>query len=76
MPPSRHIRLTEEEDAWLREIEQDPYLKPKVRLRAQVLRLSNRGSNMEKIASYTCRGINGTDKFFSCEIRGSVSRRK
>lgn len=55
MPPSRHIRLTEEEDARLREIEQDPYLKPKVRLRAQVLRLSNRGSNMEKIASYTGR---------------------
>ena len=48
MPPSRHIRLTEEEDAQLREIEQDPYLKPKVRLRAQVLRLSNRGSNMER----------------------------
>ncbi len=30
-------------------------MKPKVRLRAQVLRLSNRGSNMEKIASYTGR---------------------
>ena len=55
MPPSRYIRLTEEEDAQLREIEQDPYLKPKVRLRAQVLRLSNRGSNMEKIAYYTGR---------------------
>jgi len=55
MPPSRHIQLTQEEDAQLREIEQDPYLKPKVRLRAQVLRLSNRGSNMEKIASYTGR---------------------
>lgn len=55
MPPSRHIRLTQEEDAQLREIEQDPYLKPKVRLRAQVLRLSNRGSNMQKIASYTGR---------------------
>jgi transposase len=55
MPPSRHIQLTEEEDARLREIEQDPYLKPKVRLRAQVLRLSDRGSNMEKIASYTGR---------------------
>src|SRR5688572_8001865 len=55
MPPSRHIQLTQEEDAQLREIEQDPYLKPKVRLRAQVLRLSNRGSNMETIASYTGR---------------------
>ena len=55
MPPSRHIRLTQEEDAQPRKIEQDPYLNPKVRLRAQVLRLSNRGSNMEKIASYTGR---------------------
>ena len=55
MPPSRHIRLTQDQDAQLREIEQDPYLKPKVRLRAQVLRLSNRGSNMEKISSYTGR---------------------
>ena len=55
MPPSRHIQLTQEEDAQLREIEQDPFLKPKVRLRAQVLRLSNRGSNMEKISSYTGR---------------------
>ena len=55
MPPSRHIRLTEEEDAQLREIEQDPYLKPKVRLCAQILRLSNGGSNMKEIASYTGR---------------------
>jgi transposase len=39
----------------LREIEQDSYLKPKVRLRAQVLRLSNRGSNIRAIASYTGR---------------------
>jgi transposase len=55
MPPSRFVRLTEEEDTRLREVEQNPYLKPKVRLRAQVLRLSHRGSNMEKIASYTDR---------------------
>src|SRR3954454_23585756 len=55
MPPSRYIRLSEEEDARLRQIEQDPYLKPKVRLRAQVLRLSHRGSNMRTIASYTGR---------------------
>src|SRR5215204_2615017 len=55
MPPSRCIKLTEEEDNQLREIEQDSYLKPKVRLRAQVLRLSNRGSNIRAIASYTGR---------------------
>jgi transposase len=55
MPPSRHIQLSEEEDSKLREIEQDAYLKPKVRLRAQVLRLSHRGSNIQAIASYTGR---------------------
>src|SRR5215218_7835451 len=55
MPPSRCIKLTEEQDNHLREIEQDSYLKPKVRLRAQVLRLSNRGSNIRAIASYTGR---------------------
>ncbi len=55
MPPSRHIQLTEEQDDQLREIEQNPHLRTKVRLRAQVLRLSHRGSNMEAIASYTGR---------------------
>src|SRR3954467_9278059 len=55
MPPSMFVRLTEEEDSRLRETEQDPYLKPKVRLRAQVLRLSHRGYNMRSIASYTGR---------------------
>lgn len=55
MPPSRYIRLTEEEDVRLREIEQAPYFKPKVRLRAQVLRLSHRGSNMQTISAYTGR---------------------
>jgi uncharacterized protein YerC len=56
MPPSRRIKLTEEEDDQLREIEQSPHLRGKVRLRAQVLRLSHRGSNIEAIASYTGRG--------------------
>ncbi len=56
MPPARFIRLTQEEDARLREIEQNPHLKPKVRLRAQVLRLSNRGERVEqRIAAYTGR---------------------
>ncbi len=56
MPPSRFVRLTEQEDARLRRVEQDPLLKPKVRLRAHVLRLSHRGSNMAAIAAYTGRG--------------------
>src|SRR5688572_16091239 len=55
MPPSRRIKLTEEEDEKLREVEQNPHLRPKVRLCAQVLRLSGRGSNMAQIASYTGR---------------------
>ena len=55
MPPSKFVRLTEEEDIGLRQIEQDPYLKPKVRLRAQVLRLSQRGYNVRSIAAYTGR---------------------
>lgn len=55
MPPSKHIQLTKQEDDQLREIEQNPHLRPKVRLRAQVLRFSHRGSSMEAIASYTGR---------------------
>lgn len=56
MPTSRFIRLEPEQDERLREIEQEPYLKPKVRLRAQeVLRLSHRGSTVGQIAAYTGR---------------------
>ncbi len=55
MPTSRFVRLGPEEDRRLREIEQNPYLKPKVRLRAQVLRLSGRGESVERIAAYTGR---------------------
>jgi transposase len=56
MPQSRRIELSEEEDVRLREIEQSPHFKAKVRLRAQVLRLSNRGSNMSAISAYAGRG--------------------
>ena len=52
MPPARFVRLTPEEDARLRAVEQDPLLKPKVRLRAQVLRSSGRGENVGSIAAY------------------------
>ena len=47
--------MTDEEDEKLREVEQNPHLRNKVRLRAQVLRLSGRGSNMAQIASHTGR---------------------
>ncbi len=55
MPTSRFVNLRPEEDRQLRQIEQNPLLKPKVRLRAQVLRLSNRGQSTEQIAAYTGR---------------------
>jgi transposase len=74
MPPSRFIRLEPEQDTRLREIEQDPYLKPKVRLRAQVLRLSHRGSTVGRIAAYTgrspasvCRDL---DRWEQCGLEG------
>lgn len=55
MPPARFAQLIPEEDARLRAIEQNPLLKPKVRLRAQVLRLSGRGETIKGIATYTGR---------------------
>ncbi len=55
MPPARYIQLTVEQDQKLREIEHSPELRPKVRLRAQVLRLSHQGWQVERIHSYTSR---------------------
>lgn len=55
MPTSRFVQLEPQEDIKLREIEQAPYLRPKVRLRAQVLPLSNQGATIERIAAYTGR---------------------
>lgn len=55
MPASRFIHLTDDEDARLREIEHSPHLNPKVRVRAQVLRLSHRGDTIRQIAAYTGR---------------------
>ena len=55
MTPSRYIQLTDDEDTRLRDIEQNAHVKPKVRLRAQVLRLSHRGHMMQEIASSTGR---------------------
>ncbi len=52
---TRFVRIESEEDARLREVEQDPLLKQKVRLRAQVRRLSGRGESVGRIAAYTGR---------------------
>lgn len=44
-----------EQDTRLRKVEQDPNLRSKVRLRAQVLRLSGRGESIKRISAYTGR---------------------
>lgn len=55
MPASRFLHLSDDEDARLREIEHSPHLQPKVRVRAQVVRLSHRGQTIRQIAASTGR---------------------
>jgi len=50
------IRLTPEEDARLRELENNPLIHPKVRLRALEIRLSAQGWTAPKIAEFVGRG--------------------
>jgi len=72
MPTLRFIGLEAEEDARLREIEYDLHIKPRVRLRAQVLRLSNWGATIEQIAAYTSRSRVSVGRDFDrWEERGS-----
>ena len=51
----QHLTLSAEEDERLRRIEQSPHLKPKVRLRAAVIRLNAAGWPRRKIATHTGR---------------------
>ena len=55
MPASRYIKLSEAEDKKLKEIEENPGLGKKVRLRAKVLRLSDRGMKVPQIAVHVGR---------------------
>lgn len=55
MRAKRYIKLTPEEDEQLRHIEQSAGLRPKVRLRATVLRLSNQGWDIEQLVHYSRR---------------------
>ena len=50
------IGMTPEEDARLRELENDPLIHPKVRLRALEIRLSAQGWTAPKIAEFVGRG--------------------
>lgn len=48
----RYVELSQEEDEQLRAIEQSPYMNKKVRLRSQMIRLSNQRWEMSRIAAY------------------------
>lgn len=56
MPAARFVRLSGEEDGLLREVENNPWLREKGRMRAGVTRLSHRGLGAQEIAEYTGRG--------------------
>lgn len=51
----RFIGLSEEENTKLRAIEQNAHMNAKVRLRAQILRLSNQGMSLEQISEHVAR---------------------
>lgn len=51
----QHLTLTREQDEHLRRIEQSPHIKPKIRLRAQVVRLNAAGWSRQAIAKHTKR---------------------
>lgn len=73
MPTARFIRLTTEEDNRLREAEQNPQLKAKIRQRAQVLRLSNQGWKVGQIAAYTGRSDTSIGRDFDRWERHGVA---
>jgi transposase len=52
---AKHIQLTVEQDSVLRELEQQHGLRPKVRLRAQEVRLSAKGWTIPQIAEHVKR---------------------
>lgn len=52
---SQHLRLSSEEDEQLKRFEQSAHFRPKVRLRAQVIRLNAAGWSRRKIAQHTGR---------------------
>lgn len=56
MSRARYVQLTDEQDKGLREIESNPLLREKVRLRARVIRLSHRKMSAAEIAEYSGRG--------------------
>lgn len=73
MPTARFVHLTAEEDKMLREVEQNPQLRAKVRQRAQVLRLTNQGWKVAKLAEYTGRSDTSIGRDFDRWERRAVA---
>lgn len=53
--PNRFIRLRQEDNDRLREMEQNPHINAKVKLRAQILRLSHTGMSIQSITEHVGR---------------------
>lgn len=62
---ARRVRLSEADDAALREVEQGAGWREKVRLRAKVVRLSHRGMSAREITAYTGRHLSSVLRDFS-----------
>ena len=62
----RFIQLDNEENSKLRAIEQNVHMKAKVRLRAQVLRLSNQGMAIERISEHVAKNYETIRRTFDC----------
>ncbi len=68
---NRFIKLSEEENEKLRALEQNPHIHRKVRLRAQLLRLSNQGTSMQGISHYVGKSYDSVrDSFERWEKSG------
>ncbi len=73
MPAARFVRLTAEEDDMLREVEQNPQLRAKIRQRAQVVRLSNQGWTVGQITTHTGRSDTSVGRDFDRWERRGVA---
>jgi transposase len=60
----RFIQLSDEENKQLRAIEQNAHMNAKVRLRAQILRLSNRGMAVESISEHVAKSYDTIRRTF------------
>ena len=63
--PNRFIELSEAENEKLRVLEQNPHVHAKVRLRAQILRLSHKGMSMRGIGQYVGKGYDMVKSTFT-----------